>query len=249
MKRLFQTETGTSGKGVPKICVPIVENSREDIWKTAGDIEKLPVDIVEWRADFYEDVFQTEEVLSVLEGLKKRLGKKRLLFTFRTAFEGGNRSIGKEEYYHLNTEAAFAGADLVDVEAYLDETRTEEAIERLHNAGCCVLASNHDFNQTPSVQEMVRRLKRMEELGADVVKLAVMPGNPQDVLNLLQATITAKELLSVPAITMSMGSMGVISRLCGSLTGSVMTFAAAGKESAPGQISVEQMTELLKIIR
>ena len=133
----------------------------------------------------------------------------------------------------------------MDLETYLDETRTAEEIGKLRasGSGCLVMASNHDFQKTPSTEEMVRRLRRMEELGADAAKLAVMPTNRQDVLNLLQATVTAAETLSVPVVTMSMGSMGVISRICGSLTGSAMTFASAGEASAPGQIPVEQMAE------
>lgn len=248
-KRVFQTETGIFGEGTPKICVPIVEKSREGIWRKAEEIEKFPVDIVEWRADFYEDVSRSEEVLKTLKGIKIRLGKKLLLFTFRTAREGGNRSMDPDDYYRLNREAAARGADLVDVEAYLDETRTAEEIGKLHasSAGCHVMASNHDFEKTPPAEEMVRRLRHMEELGADVAKLAVMPKNRQDVLNLLQASATAEELLSVPVVTMSMGSMGVVSRICGRLTGSAMTFAALGEASAPGQIPVEQMTEILKI--
>lgn len=249
MNRVFQTKTGIFGEGAPKICVPIVEKSREGIWKKAEDIEKLPVDIAEWRADFYEDIFRTEEVLETLKGIKMRLGRKLLLFTFRTAREGGNRSVDPDAYYHLNREAASGGADLVDLETYLDETRTAEEIGKLRasGSGCLVMASNHDFQKTPSTEEMVRRLRRMEELGADAAKLAVMPTNRQDVLNLLQATVTAAEMLSVPVVTMSMGSMGVISRICGSLTGSAMTFASAGEASAPGQIPVEQMAEILKI--
>lgn len=250
-KKVFQTATGIFGEGVPKICVPIVEKNREEIWRHAEETEKLPVDIVEWRADFYEDVFRTEEVLTVLKGLKMRLGKKLLLFTFRTAGEGGNRSIDPDVYYRLNREAAAIGADLVDLEAYPDEARTKEETAKLHasGTGCRVILSSHDFEKTPSTEEMVRRLKRMEELGADVAKLAVMPKNRQDVLNLLQATLTAEETLSVPVVTMSMGSMGVVSRICGSLTGSAMTFASAGEASAPGQIPVEQMTDILKKIR
>ena len=249
-KKVFQTGTGIFGEGTPKICVPIVENSREDIWRRAEEIERLPVDIVEWRADFYRDAFRTEEFVETLKGIKIRLSKKPLLFTFRTAREGGNRSVDPDDYYRLNQAAASEGADLVDVETFLDEERTAEETEKLHasNAGCHVLASNHDFEKTPSVEEMVRRLKRMEELGADVANLAVMPVCPQDVLNLLQATVTANELLAVPVVTMSMGNMGVLSRICGSLTGSAMTFAAVGKASAPGQISAEHMTKILKII-
>ena len=111
-----------------------------------------------------------------------------------------------------------------------------------------MIASNHDFAKTPPVEEMRRRLRRMEELGADAAKLAVMPVERQDVLNLLEVTLWAEQALGIPVVTMSMGKMGLLSRICGGLTGSAMTFASAGTASAPGQIPVDSMTELLKIM-
>lgn len=248
MKRTFELGTGRFGEGQPKICVPIVAKSRLEILKKAEEIAELPVDVVEWRVDFYEDVFRTNEVLATLCKLKDSLGGKAILFTLRTSKEGGNLSVEEDTYYHLNQEAAASGCvSLVDVEAFLKEERTEEEIQKIHSAGSRVIASNHDFEKTPPIGEMVRRLRRMEELGADAAKLAVMPGNRQDVLNLLQATITADDALSVPVVTMSMGKRGVVSRLSGALTGSAMTFAAVGETSAPGQIPAEQMLEFLKL--
>lgn len=250
MKRTFELGTGIFGAGQPKICVPVVAESRTGILKKAEEIALLPVDVVEWRADFYEDVFRTDEVLMTLRKLKDILGRKALLFTFRTSGEGGNRSAEKEAYYRLNQEAAASGcADLVDVETFLDIKRTEKEIQKIHLAGSRVIASNHDFEKTPPAEELVRRLSFMEELGADAAKLAVMPKNRQDVLQLLQATVTADEALSVPVVTMSMGKLGIISRLSGALTGSAMTFAAVGETSAPGQIPAEKMMEFLETLK
>lgn len=249
MKKTFELGTGIFGAGRPKICVPVVAESRTGILKKAEEIALLPVDVAEWRADFYEDVFRTDEVLVTLRKLKDILGNKALLFTFRTSNEGGNLPVEKEVYYRLNQEAAASGCvDLVDVEAFLDEKRTEEEIRKIHLAGSRVITSNHDFEKTPPAEELVRRLSIMEKLGADVAKLAVMPKDRQDVLHLLQATITADEALTVPVVTMSMGKLGIVSRLSGALTGSAMTFAAVGETSAPGQIPVEQMMEFLRIL-
>ncbi len=68
----------------------------------------------------------------------------------------------------------------------------------------------------------------MQELGADLPKIAVMPQNEKDVLVLLEAT---NEMFKIyadrPIITMSMSGMGVISRLCGEIFGSALTFGAA----------------------
>ncbi len=248
MKKTFQAGTGILGEGNPKICVPVVAGTREAIWKKAEEIALLPADIVEWRADFYEDIFQSQTMQETLQGLKERLNGKALLFTFRTKEEGGNQSISRDAYHQLNESAASAGADLVDVEAFLEEERTADKIRRLKEAGCRVIASSHDFDRTPPVKEMVRRLLRMEEMGADAAKLAVMPVERQDVLELLKATVMADERLSIPVITMSMGSLGAVSRICGSLTGSAMTFASVGETSAPGQIPIESMQAALRLL-
>ncbi len=249
MKKTFQIGTGTFGTGKPKICAPIVAVGQEDIFRKAEEIACLPVDMAEWRVDFYEDALDKEKVLEVLRGLKERLMKKALLFTFRTIQEGGEQEISKEGYYGLNRTAASSGCvALVDVEAFLDEERSRGEIRCIQKAGCKVLASNHDFDRTPSVQEMVRRLGRMEALGADAAKLAVMPASKRDVLALLEATVQADEELGIPVTTMSMGRLGVVSRICGSLTGSAMTFASAGEASAPGQLPAVQMAELLELL-
>ena len=75
-----------------------------------------------------------------------------------------------------------------------------------------------------------------------------MPVERQDVLELLKATVMADERLSIPVITMSMGSLGAVSRICGSLTGSAMTFASVGETSAPGQIPIESMQAALRLL-
>lgn len=248
MKKVFQIGSKVFGQGAPKICVPIVAESQEQIWKNAEKISGLGTDLAEWRVDFYKDVLDAEKVAVTLKGVKKRLGDKALLFTFRTKGEGGCRAIAPGDYDRLNEMAALAGADLVDVEAFFEEEQSAKRIKKIQAAGARVIASCHDFQKTPAVEEMVMRLQRMEELGADAVKLAVMPAKRQDVLNLLQATLTAWERLSVPVVTMSMGDLGVISRISGSLTGSAMTFAAAGAVSAPGQIPVEAVAEIQKFL-
>ena len=43
------------GKGIPKICVPVVGITRDDIIDAACKAKET-ADLVEWRADWYEDV-------------------------------------------------------------------------------------------------------------------------------------------------------------------------------------------------
>lgn len=238
------------GDGIPKICVPIVEKEADDIFRVVKEIMELPIDIVEWRADWYEHVFDQEKMVAVLKELRTILGDTPLLFTFRTAEEGGERAVEISQYGDVNHWAAESGfVDLIDVEAFRGKEIVELILYDAHQHGVKVVGSNHDFYHTPSQYEIVKRLRLMQELGVDIPKIAVMPKNKQDVLTLLAATEEMyDQYADRPIITMSMSGEGVISRLCGEVFGSAVTFGSAGKASAPGQMDVEELREMLTIL-
>ena len=75
-----------------------------------------------------------------------------------------------------------------------------------------------------------------------------MPHSRKDVLTLLSATEEMDRRTTHPLITMSMGPVGMISRLCGEVFGSAMTFGAVGKVSAPGQVNANDLAGVLKLI-
>lgn len=238
------------GAGVPKICVPIVGITKEDIISEAKTFDSIPVDVVEWRVDWFTGVFDFDQVLDVLKDLRKVLGDTPLLMTFRTSKEGGEKSIEDADYAALNIRAAQSGyVDLIDVEVFTGDEIVREIIEGAHAAGVKVIASNHDFFKTPEKDDIIGRLRKMQELNADIPKIAVMPQNKKDVLTLLAAT---EEMVSQyadrPIITMSMAGTGVISRLCGEVFGSALTFGAAKKASAPGQMGVKDLSTVLELL-
>ena len=139
--------------------------------------------------------------------------------------------------------------DLVDVELFTGDDAVRTVIDAAHRHSVKVIASNHDFHATPSKEEIIIRLIKMQELGADILKIAVMPQNSRDVLTLLSATEEMMRLYAErPLITMSMGSAGLISRLCGESFGSAVTFGAVGKTSAPGQIAAEELVQVLELL-
>lgn len=238
------------GEGMPKICVPIVGVTKKDIIAEARSFDAIPVDVVEWRVDWFEHVFETEAVLDVLKDLREALGDTALLMTFRTSKEGGEKAIDAEAYAALNIAAAKSGyVDMVDVEVFTGDEIVSRIIREAHTAGVKVVASNHDFDQTPEKDDIVGRLRKMQDMDADIPKIAVMPQSKKDVLTLLAAT---EEMHSTyadrPIITMSMAGTGVISRLCGEVFGSALTFGAAKKASAPGQMGVNDLHTVLKLL-
>lgn len=238
------------GAGIPKICVPIVGITREEILAAAENIKSTKADVVEWRVDWYEDIFDFTKTEATMQALREVLGEMPILFTFRTSKEGGEKAIETEAYVELNQNAAKTGlVDLVDVEAFTGDDVVKAVVEIAHENGVKVIASNHDFHKTPAKEEIVSRLRKMQELGADIPKIAVMPQNKKDVLTLLAATEEmVSEYADRPIITMSMSGTGVISRLCGEVFGSALTFGAVGKVSAPGQMGIEDLTTVLGLL-
>lgn len=238
------------GSGAPKICVPIVGVTKDEIIAEAKTFGEIPVDVVEWRVDWFEGVFEFDKVEDVLKDLREALGETPILFTFRTSKEGGEKAIEAQPYKELNIKAAKTGyVDLVDVEVFTGDDIVKEIVAAAHECDVKVVASNHDFDKTPAKEEIVSRLCKMQELGADIPKIAVMPTCRRDVLTLLSATEEMyTEHADRPIITMSMAGTGLISRLCGEVFGSALTFGAAKKASAPGQAAVKDLSAMLQFL-
>ena len=238
------------GAGAPKIIVPIVGVTKEEIIEEAKTFDSIPVDVVEWRVDWFEHVFEFEKVKEVLKELREVLGNTPLLVTFRTSKEGGEKAIEAEAYAELNISAAKTGyVDFVDVEIFTGDDIVKKIIDGVHAEGVKVIASNHDFHKTPAKSDIIYRLRKMQDMGADIPKIAVMPQNKRDVLTLLSATEEmVTDYADRPIITMSMAGTGVISRLCGEVFGSSMTFGAAEKASAPGQMGVKDLETVLHLL-
>ncbi len=242
------------GAGVPKTIVPIVAKTKADILAKAEEITKLPADLVEWRADFYTDLLNTPVLLETLKELRKVLGSTPILFTIRTKPEGGEIAPSFEEYSAVNLAVAKSGdADLVDVEMFWGNTDwnakasdvSAKLTDEIHKAGCLVVGSRHNFSDTPDRDSIALTLKHQQEAGADIPKVAVMPKIRADVLDVIDASIKYGNEADRPFLTISMGPLGMMSRVACELSGSCMTFGAAGQASAPGQIQVGELKDML----
>ncbi len=238
------------GAGMPKICAPIVGRSMEEILGAAKRVGGAGVDLAEWRADYFLEVKDIGKALDVAGRLRETLGEMPLLFTFRTAKEGGELEITQAEYLRLNLRLIRSElVDLVDAELFSGEETVGEIIRTAHECGVIVVVSNHDFEKTPAREEIVGRLRKMQTLGADILKIAVMPKSRRDVLTLLCATEEMyTEYANKPLITMAMGKEGAVSRLCGEVFGSAVTFGAVGDKSAPGQMEAGKLRSVLEML-
>lgn len=238
------------GEGAPKIIVSLMGKDIDTVKTEALAYRNADFDILEWRVDHFADVTSIDAVLEAARAIRDVMSDKPLLFTFRSAKEGGEQALPVADYIALNRAAVDSGlVDMIDLELFTGDEQIKATVEHAHANQVLVIMSNHDFHKTPAAEEIIQRLRKMQELGADIPKIALMPQNKTDVLTLLGATLEMQERYADrPIITMSMAKTGVISRLAGEVFGSAATFGAVKKASAPGQISVSDLRSVLTIL-
>ena len=233
------------GSGRPCVCVPVMGHEKEEIIQEIIELTKSPVDISEWRVDAFFKYLDFNEVRDILHSVEPYLSQKVFLYTFRTKLQGGFGDVTGEQLDDIHDIGAESGVvDLLDLEFFAEEYPVIKIL-KLQEKGVKIVASHHDFEETPDCDVMTMLLERMCAGNADIVKIAVMPKNAKDVLNLLDVTSNfSEENPDTPIISMSMGKLGMISRLCGETFGSCVTFAANKEASAPGQMNMEKVIEI-----
>lgn len=223
-----------------KICVPVTGADLNEINGQLKELEDKDFDMIEWRADYF---FSME----ALESIRHRFPDKELIFTFRTKKEGGQSQPETGYLAYLYNLVAISGlVDIMDLEMEGICVSHPEIIKKMKAFGIRLMLSNHDFERTPEKRELIDRWNRMEKLGADIGKIAVMPQSPEDVQELMAAALEVKQMSNMPIVAISMGELGKDTRVKGEKFGSMITFASLEKASAPGQIPVDQMRKLLQ---
>jgi 3-dehydroquinate dehydratase-1 len=240
------------GTGVPKICVPLAGTTKNKILNEIKELNKTEHDLIELRIDFFEHYSHVNSIIELLKEIRK-IYFKPIIFTFRTKNEGGMNFIDEDEYFKINNYVAESElVDLIDIELFKPENKITEFIEAAHKNNIRVILSNHDFYKTSDKEEILNRMLRMQLLGTDISKIAVMPKSENDVLTLLSAGLEMKQMKNLkadrPFIALSMGSLGTITRAASEFLGSCITYASLNNNSAPGQLSVDDTREIMRIL-
>ncbi len=243
----------TLGSGRPKICIPVTAKNHADIilqGRQIADRKGVCADLCEWRIDWYDRVFDSDSLKETGMALRRILNGMPLLVTFRTKQEGGQLFCDRERYRMLIEDICVGGyADLLDIELFTAGEDGKELARLAAERKIKTIFSSHDFVKTPPRDEILSRLEKMEQLGADICKIAAMPHSAEDVLTLLRATEERFRVSRVPLITMSMGRLGAVSRVCGELVGSCLTFGTLEQASAPGQLPADKLAGMLELLQ
>jgi len=235
----------------PLVCTPVVAKTRNLILTEVNNILEKKPDIIEWRADFFDEINDTNEVLSLAGQIADKTGDTPTIFTLRSSSEGGNHIPGfsQEDAFKLIAAVSkHTDMEYVDYELSNPPEQIEKLREITAANGTKIIASFHDFTLTPDKETLFKKLVEAKQYSADVAKIAVMPNSLDDVLTLLGVTLDAKNTIDIPVITVSMGACGVATRLLGGMFGSAVTFAVGHESSAPGQIPIDELKTVLEVV-
>ena len=275
--------------GLPAVAVSLTGPSLAQVRTQARSAVEAGADVLELRVDLLEETgalaapgpldaaTATAQVLECLRGLGEAIDGADadgvdadtgapVLLTCRTAAEGGRAHLDDAAYGALLRSVLDGLADwaperlpaAIDVEVQRGCLR--QVCEQAHGLGIDVVASFHDFEDTPADEALEEVLARMACQGADLAKIAVWPTSADDVARLLsvcaRATAGAGERggLGVPVAAMSMGALGAVSRVAPAF-GTALTFAVVPNEqglaraSAPGQLPIQDVRRCLELLR
>jgi 3-dehydroquinate dehydratase-1 len=231
------------GGPTPLVCSPLVARTPERLAaETAAVLAKRP-DVIEWRVDFFEPIADTAAVLSAGRAMRAAAGDTPIIFTCRAQHEGG-QAVALDADGIARLYDAVGGAslvDLLDFELSNPAALVRRVRERSREQGTRLILSYHNFSYTPARDLLVERFLEAERTGADVAKVAVMPRDRADVITLLSATAAASAVARIPLISMSMGPLGVATRMVGGVFGSSLSFAIGEGASAPGQMPIADL--------
>lgn len=236
---------------LPAVCAPLVARTAEALVAEAAAVAALRPDLLEWRVDFFERIADTQQVLAAARAVRQAAGGIPVLFTRRAQWEGGQAIALAEPQVLALYEAVAATGDVDAMDYEMGNAPADvaqvRALTRRH--GLALVLSFHDFQRTPPDAELDARFTQAERLQADVAKVAVMPQSLHDVHRLFGATLRASERLAIPVISMSMGGLGAVTRLCGGVFGSALTFAVGSAASAPGQVPIADVRAAVAVLQ
>lgn len=246
MNEMLVVKNKSFGTGRPIICVSVMDTTKAEI---VAEVERLvanEVEMIEWRVDAFDGVRSPNAVREVLKEIAPIIKDTVFVFTFRSKEQGGMCALSSDKVYDLHQVAAESKVvDFIDLEYFYTEDADVE-VYNLQKMGTKVITSHHDFHETPSADVLYMLLEQMKHSNADIVKMAMMPNTVEDVLRLLEETNHFHERYpKQPLITMSMGKLGMVSRISGETFGSCVTFGAGKNASAPGQIPLDDLKHIL----
>ena len=224
-------------KSLPRICVALGLPTPDALLRAAELEIKDGNTFLEFRLDY---LASPDSGLSVLKRLLKRNPELYVLATCRHKANSGGFSGSVDDQVDILIRAAEAGAQIVDLEIESAEPAKKRLPDIRRKAALVI--SYHNFESTPALAGVWRRLRRVE---ADAYKMTTTARKPSDNLRMAEFF---REKHECPLIAFAMSELGAATRVLSLAAGCAFTYAAPleAQGTAPGQIPAKLMRSLYR---
>jgi 3-dehydroquinate dehydratase type I len=222
-----------------KICVSIAAKKTSDIPTLIKRAKVMGADFAEIRLDYLEEGFDRIE-----EAIKD--AEIPLIATNRQCEQGGRKQQNEEERVKSLLELADKGFTIVDIET--TTPRLKYMVTELKKKGVEVIVSFHNFNRTPNLMELRNVATSQIKTGADICKIVTKANDISD--NIACFSLVSEVSKKTKIVCFAMGIHGILSRILSPMFGGYFTYASlkSEMETAPGQISIQQLKEIYKCL-
>lgn len=220
-------------------CLPIKAKNLSALREDVRSIDLSGYDFIEWRRDNFESENPQEE-MEALDCLDA--SQCGVIYTFRNETEGGYRSFDNDfRLKRIQIAIQSQIVDYIDVEYRADDTYIDDIKKMLANHSTQLILSYHDFEKTPTKDEIIKILEGMNKKGADCCKIALTPLSTSDLHTISAATDAFSQGVSKPIVAIGMGRLGRITRVFPEVFGGCLTFVKEEDTTAPGQMSIKEI--------
>jgi len=221
-----------------KICAVVTGKTLQETGRMIKKAEAAKADLIEIRMDYLQGSYDASKI--------RESTNLPLIATNRPTWEGGTFNGPENDRINMLLSAADAGFNFVDLE--LSTGNLRDVVKDVGRRGLETIVSSHDYTCTPPISEIYRIFLRELRVGAEICKIITTAKTLDDNLTCLRFLGKASRRGKV--VSFCMGELGVTSRILAPIFGASFTYASVqrGRESAPGQLTVETIRNIYRLM-
>ena len=228
----------TRRSALPRICIALGFREVDSLLAHARQEYDAGERFFEFRLDYLP---APEQGIAAMRKFLARNSDCMVLATCRRHQNQGHFNGSIEQQVKILDAAIDGGARAVDVEI----ESAENCVERLEvlRGRATLFISYHNFDGTPPLDAVMRRMMKVPADGYKIVTTAKKPSDNARILAL------AKSYSQTPTILLAMGEAGFATRVLSPASGGLYTYAApnSAEGTASGQVSARQLRSLYRV--
>ena len=150
----------------------------------------------------------------------------------------------EKERIEILKRAITNGVKFVDIEIETAENLRIELFQLAKQYNVITIISYHNYDKTPTIEELTEIVKKMKHTRTDIIKCACMAKSYADA----HVMINLQHIWGSNMLAFGMGRYGSFSRVISLLYGAPFMYVPLDNKTAPGQLYIEEIKEIMKFL-